>query len=137
MDRAPRRPQVKGQEGGSPRPQVGTSCNRGDPPSSTRHQLQDVPIVPGVTGCGLLTLTVGQNSTTSTLPPARCALRAVPCPTFPPSLLPRTPLPAIPPARNASVDLCYTAPLAFARNSSRFVRRPTCVIKRVCITVYA
>ena len=33
--------------------------------------------------------------------PTPCALRAVPCPTFPPSLLPRTPLPAIPPARSA------------------------------------
>ena len=48
--------------------------------------------------CGCFTNTVLQNSTTSTL----CALRAVLCPTFPPSpLLPRTSLPAILPARCA------------------------------------
>ena len=34
-----------------------------------------------------LLCTVAQNSTTSTLPHARCALRAIPCPTFPPSPL--------------------------------------------------
>ena len=46
--------------------------------------------------------TVAQNSTTYALRIARCALRAVPCPSPPCFLLPRTTsLPAIPPAQTA------------------------------------
>ena len=67
--------------------------------------------------------------TYSTLPPTRCALRAVPCPTFPPSLpwtplpatsLPWTPLPAIPPARCAQR---FCRPMLLGR--LRVVQAPT------------
>ena len=54
------------------------------------------------------------------------ATRAVPCPTFPPSLLPRTPLPAIPPARCAQR---FCRPMLLPAN---YVRYYICRGQYVC-----